>query len=437
MLPRSALPWGPFLLLAVAVCPVRAERAEGEPAPAAARGHAPSGQPAAAEQDAPEQARGEPARAGDEDEGVEAAAEQPQAQAQPEPPGAAGAQAGLEASAAADARRAGEAQAAADAQAAPPAPAAEVAEPNAPPIAERGQEAATPAAAPAPAHHPHIDYSRFSAGPRAVPRRRGASLRRAEALGIGGYASTRELLWNRPSAELLAAVPGKAPKTLLWPVVGGVFGRGFGYTRKLRPELRHNGVDIGAPEGAVVRAVADGLVIYSDNTLHGFGNAVIILHPGGWTSLYAHTQRVTVQPGYYVKRGERIALVGHTGMAWGPHLHFEFRDNGRWRDPERLFVGRKDATLAGPLVDLARVAPDKPKPPAQARPRHAREAARAHARTHHRDGGRERADARAPGRKHAAGHERRGRAAPRSMRPRAVASPHSRSIGRETGRAAL
>ncbi|MFI5306988.1 MAG: M23 family metallopeptidase [Polyangiales bacterium] len=204
-----------------------------------------------------------------------------------------------------------------------------------------------------------IVYPHFSNGPRAVPRVRGASLARAQALGIGGHELTRQLLWTRPSAELLAAVPGKAPKKLLWPVVGGTFGRGFGFTRKLRPELRHNGVDVAAPEGATVRAVADGLVVYSDNTLKGLGNAVMLLHPGGFTTLYAHNQRTTVQPGYFVKRGERIAIVGHTGMAWGPHLHFELRDNGRWRDPEPLFVGQRDGTLEGPLVDLSRIAAAK------------------------------------------------------------------------------
>jgi murein DD-endopeptidase MepM/ murein hydrolase activator NlpD len=209
-------------------------------------------------------------------------------------------------------------------------------------------------------HKSHaIVYPHFSNGPRAVPRIRGASLVRAQALGIGGHEFTRQLLWTRPSVELLAAVPGKAPKALLWPVVGGTFGRGFGFTRKLRPELRHNGVDVAAKEGAAVRAVADGLVVYSDNTLNGLGNAVMLLHAGGFTTLYAHNQRTTVQPGYFVKRGERIAIVGHTGMAWGPHLHFELRDNGRWRDPEPLFVGQRDGTLEGPLVDLSRVAAAK------------------------------------------------------------------------------
>jgi len=189
-------------------------------------------------------------------------------------------------------------------------------------------------------------------GPRAVPKARGTAQARAQALGIGGQLTTKRMLWTPPAEELLRAVPGPRPKSLLWPVVGGKWGRGFGYTRKLRPELRHNGIDIGAKEGTPVRAAADGLVIYSDNTLSLLGNCVMILHPGGFTTLYAHNSRTTVQPGWYVKRGERIALVGQTGAAWGPHLHFELRDNGRWRDPEPLIVGYRDPSLNGPLVEI-------------------------------------------------------------------------------------
>jgi murein DD-endopeptidase MepM/ murein hydrolase activator NlpD len=193
---------------------------------------------------------------------------------------------------------------------------------------------------------------RFSNGPRRVPKARGAAFARALSLGIGGHYPTKHLLWSRPSPELMAAVPGDPPRSLLWPVVGGRWGRGFGYTRKVRTELRHNGIDIGAPEGTAVRAAAEGLVIYSDNTLARLGNAVMILHPGGLTTLYGHNLRNTVQPGWYVQRGERVALVGQTGMAWGPHVHFELRDNGRWRDPAPLITGYRDLELTGPLVEL-------------------------------------------------------------------------------------
>ncbi|HKP56468.1 MAG TPA: M23 family metallopeptidase [Polyangiales bacterium] len=191
---------------------------------------------------------------------------------------------------------------------------------------------------------------RFKDGPRRVPVARGANKARAQALGIGSSDAARKLLHTKPSPELVRAVTGESTRDLLWPVVGGHFGRGFGMTRRLRPNLPHNGVDIGAPEGSIVRAVADGLVVYSDNGLTGFGNCVMILHPNGFLSLYAHNQRTLVPAGYRVRRGERIALVGQTGYAWGPHLHFELRDNGRLRDPERLFSGRKSVMVLGPTA---------------------------------------------------------------------------------------
>ncbi len=190
-------------------------------------------------------------------------------------------------------------------------------------------------------------------GPRWVPRPRGASLKRAIELGLGTHEAAISLLRNRPDERVVKAAGKADPRTLLWPVVNGKWGRGFGYTRKARPDLHHNGVDIGGPEGAVVRAAAAGIVAYSDNTLRGYGNAVMIVHPNGWVTLYAHNLRNTVQAGWRVKRGERIALVGRTGLAWGPHLHFELRDNGRLRNPARLFRGNQSDELNGPLMELS------------------------------------------------------------------------------------
>ena len=147
-------------------------------------------------------------------------------------------------------------------------------------------------------------------------------------------------------------MPGERPTTLLWPVPGGHPGRGFGFTRKVKTELRHNGIDIGAEAGTAVRAAEAGLVVYSDNTLSGYGNAVIVLHAGGLMTLYAHNQRNTVQAGWYVARGERIALLGATGYAWGPHLHFELRDGFRLRDPAPMIRGFHSDELAGPIAEL-------------------------------------------------------------------------------------
>jgi len=181
-------------------------------------------------------------------------------------------------------------------------------------------------------------YAHFSDGPRNVPRPRGAALARAQALGLGTRAAATRLLTAPPESRWTAAVRGRRARTLLWPVEGARLGRGFGFTRRERTELRHEGLDVAGESGAVVRAVADGLVAYADNGVRGFGNCVMIVHADGAVSLYAHLSRITVQPGWRATRGERIGLVGATGIARGAHLHFEYREAGRTRDPAPLFA---------------------------------------------------------------------------------------------------
>jgi murein DD-endopeptidase MepM/ murein hydrolase activator NlpD len=179
----------------------------------------------------------------------------------------------------------------------------------------------------------------WSDGPRQVGTPRGVSRERAVELGLGTHACAMSALRGTPDPRWLEAARGRSPSRLLWPVDDGRFGRGYGYVRTTRPDLIHNGVDIAADEGEVVRAAADGIVVYSDNGLHGYGNAVVILHRNGWATLYAHNSRTTVQAGYRVRRGERIALVGHTGIAHGPHVHFELWHHGHAVDPVALFDG--------------------------------------------------------------------------------------------------
>lgn len=185
------------------------------------------------------------------------------------------------------------------------------------------------------------DYSRFSDGPRRVPTPRGPSLERAQRLGLGTRETARTLLRHGATEDWTRAANwrGRAVDRLLWPIDDGRYVRGFGYVRTTRPDLLHRGIDIAADEGAPVRAAADGIVAYSDNQIRGYGNCVLIVHPNGWISLYAHNSRVTVQPGWRVRRGERIALVGSTGIAHGPHVHFELHRAGDAIDPLRLFDG--------------------------------------------------------------------------------------------------
>ncbi len=142
-----------------------------------------------------------------------------------------------------------------------------------------------------------------------------------------------------PNPEIVAAVQGEAPTHLLWPVDGAHFGRGFGYTRALRPELAHLGVDMNAPEGTQVRAAADGLVVYAGDNIDGFGNFIVIVHANGWGTSYAHNSELQVRVGQTVRRGDPIALVGQTGLAHGPHVHFELYQRGAPADPTPLFEG--------------------------------------------------------------------------------------------------
>ncbi len=98
--------------------------------------------------------------------------------------------------------------------------------------------------------------------------------------------------------------------------------------------LMHNGIDMAAPVGTNIYACKSGTVSTVTNMDSVYGNYVIIAHGGGMTSLYAHMSRILVSKGQKVGAGYVIGLVGATGMATGPHLHFEIRLNGTPQDPQ-------------------------------------------------------------------------------------------------------
>ncbi len=111
----------------------------------------------------------------------------------------------------------------------------------------------------------------------------------------------------------------------------------------------HTGIDLAAPEGTPVRAIAAGIV-RSAGHRGAYGNAVEIDHGGGLSTLYAHNQQLGVKPGQRVEPGQVIAAVGETGRATGPHLHFEVRKDGHPINPQRALNAygvRVDETLAG------------------------------------------------------------------------------------------
>lgn len=97
----------------------------------------------------------------------------------------------------------------------------------------------------------------------------------------------------------------------------------------------HLGVDFGAPTGTPVRSVGDGVVTFS-GWQNGYGNVVHIEHSGGRSTVYAHLSRIDARRGTRVEQGQLIGAVGATGWATGPHLHFEFKLNGKQVDPMQV-----------------------------------------------------------------------------------------------------
>jgi len=96
----------------------------------------------------------------------------------------------------------------------------------------------------------------------------------------------------------------------------------------------HNGIDLAASEGTPVYAIKDGAVYAVIENDSEFGNYLILSHDQGkMTSVYAHLSKIFVDRYQYVKKGDVIALVGQTGKATGPHLHFEIRQGGKAEDP--------------------------------------------------------------------------------------------------------
>lgn len=185
-------------------------------------------------------------------------------------------------------------------------------------------------------------------GPRRVPVLEGEALSHAETLGITA-AGARRALVERPRDAWISAVGSPPASDLAWPVDGGRIWRGFGIhagiavgrggrLRRTRRRQPHEGVDIGAAAGTAIFAVNDGLVVYSDNGMSGYGNAVLIVHADGTVTLYGHCSATFVVPGQRVARGEIIAAVGDTGLAHGAHLHFELHVDGHAVDPAPRFA---------------------------------------------------------------------------------------------------
>ncbi len=125
-------------------------------------------------------------------------------------------------------------------------------------------------------------------------------------------------------ARLMQPWSGHFIRPAFGPITSGFGGRFHPILHRFK---MHTGIDIGAGYGAPIQAADSGEVIKS-GTMRGYGNVVVIDHGGGISTLYGHCSALLVHSGQVVHRGQLIARVGATGLATGPHLHWEVRRNG-------------------------------------------------------------------------------------------------------------
>ena len=112
-----------------------------------------------------------------------------------------------------------------------------------------------------------------------------------------------------------------------------------GFQMRFHPILKiwkaHLGVDYAATTGTPVRCVGDGTIEFA-GVQTGFGNVVMVRHTNSYETVYAHLSKINVRLGQKISQGDNLGLVGATGWATGPHLHFEFRINGVHHDPQTV-----------------------------------------------------------------------------------------------------
>ena len=114
----------------------------------------------------------------------------------------------------------------------------------------------------------------------------------------------------------------------IWPVEGKISD-----VFEEAESRRHQGIDISSPIGIPIKASNAGMVIYSNNTIKGYGNLIVLRHSEELVTVYAHNQVNLVEEGTWVEKGQIIGKVGQTGRSSGPHLHFEIRKSNKALDP--------------------------------------------------------------------------------------------------------
>jgi murein DD-endopeptidase MepM/ murein hydrolase activator NlpD len=138
---------------------------------------------------------------------------------------------------------------------------------------------------------------------------------------------------SKPKFNKIKTTRNRSSPGLIAPIEGTVTSE-FG----TRNGSHHKGIDIAADVGEPICAVADGKVVYVGSQ-RGYGNVVILEHDDYVMTVYAHNETNLVRLGEIVKQGQPIATLGNTGSTDGPHLHFEYRVQGKAIDPRQVLPG--------------------------------------------------------------------------------------------------
>ncbi len=155
-----------------------------------------------------------------------------------------------------------------------------------------------------------------------------------------------------PGASPLPEIQFVKQKVFTWPIrANSRLTSTFGW--RVHPITKsrafHTGIDIGAAMKTPIYAAAEGVVVFAGDG-GSYGNMIILRHKNGLFTVYGHASKLLAKKGKYVKRGQKIALVGSTGASTGAHLHFEVKSTSKHVNPhialkktERVAVKRKDA----------------------------------------------------------------------------------------------
>lgn len=159
-------------------------------------------------------------------------------------------------------------------------------------------------------------------------------------LAEGLDVATKVMLWDEAN-HLSSRIRDERAQPALWewPIRGARLSQGFGPTSLgIEPPFAgfahfHTGYDIATEFGTAVVAAFDGVVIGTVSAAYGYGKYVVVGHPEGTATLYAHLSEISVAVGQSVSRGQRLGAEGSSGNSTGPHLHFEVLVDGRPVDP--------------------------------------------------------------------------------------------------------